>query len=340
MASTPRAAASRRRILLAALPAASLAALLAASLGAPAAAHADTYPDKPIRMVVAFSPGGPTDIIARVIARKLGERLGQQVVVENRPGAGGNIAAEQVAKSAADGYTLLYNSSSIAISPALFQKPALNPSEIFTPVAYVATVPLVVIVNAASPIRTPKDFLAQLKARPGQMSFGSSGNGTIDHLTSVLFAARTGTQFNHIPYKGNAAALPDLLSGRLDFMMSGSLNAALPFIQDGKLRAIAATTARRVSVLPDVPTLAETIAPGFDSGTWQGIVAPRGLPPAVITRIHREVTAVLKDPDTLAALHAQGAEATGGTPEQYGALIRNEYVRWTRVVKETGARSD
>ncbi|MGO4307125.1 Bug family tripartite tricarboxylate transporter substrate binding protein [Cupriavidus sp. RAF12] len=315
-------------------------AVLAASAGLPAVARAAAYPDKPVRLVVAFSPGGPTDIIARVIARKLGDRLGQQVVVENRPGAGGNIASEQVAKSPADGYTLLYNSSSIAISPALFQKPALNPTEIFTPVAYVATVPLVVIVNAASPARTPQDFLALLKARPGQLNFGSSGNGTIDHLTSVLFAARTGTQFNHIPYKGNAAALPDLLSGRLDFMMSGSLNAVLPFIKDGKLRAIAATTQRRVSVLPDTPTLAETITPGFDSGTWQGIVAPRGLPSAIATRINQEVAALLKDPETLAALHAQGAEPTGGTPADYGKLIRTEYARWTRVVKETGARSD
>ncbi|SDC89828.1 Tripartite-type tricarboxylate transporter, receptor component TctC [Cupriavidus sp. YR651] len=315
-------------------------AVLAAGAGLPAVARAAAYPDKPVRLVVAFSPGGPTDIIARVIARKLGDRLGQQVVVENRPGAGGNIASEQVAKSPADGYTLLYNSSSIAISPALFQKPALNPTEIFTPVAYVATVPLVVIVNAASPARTPQDFLALLKARPGQLNFGSSGNGTIDHLTSVLFAARTGTQFNHIPYKGNAAALPDLLSGRLDFMMSGSLNAVLPFIKDGKLRAIAATTQRRVSVLPDTPTLAETITPGFDSGTWQGIVAPRGLPSAIATRINQEVAALLKDPETLAALHAQGAEPTGGTPADYGKLIRTEYARWTRVVKETGARSD
>jgi tripartite-type tricarboxylate transporter receptor subunit TctC len=247
------------RTLARALAAMAVASSVPMWLAAPAQAAA--YPDKPVRMVVAFSPGGPTDIIARVIARKLGDRLGQQVVVENRPGAGGNIASDQAAKAAADGYTLLYNSSSIAISPALFRNAKLNPTEIFTPVAYVATVPLVVIVNSASPIKTPEDFLKQLKANPGKLNFGSSGNGTIDHLTSVLFAAKTHTEFNHIPYKGNAAALPDLLSGRLDFMMSGSLNAALPFIKDGKLRAVAATTRQRVSVLPDTPTLAETIVP-------------------------------------------------------------------------------
>ncbi|MFJ1255078.1 Bug family tripartite tricarboxylate transporter substrate binding protein [Cupriavidus sp. CuC1] len=303
-------------------------------------AQASSYPDKPLRMLVAFSPGGPTDIIARVIARKLGDRLGQQVVVENRPGAGGNIAAEQVSKAPADGYTLLYNSSSIAISPALFHKPALNPGEIFTPVAYVATVPLVVIVNASTPVKTPQEFLNLLKSKPGKLNFGSSGNGTIDHLTSVLFAAKTGTEFNHIPYKGNAAALPDLLSGRLDFMMSGSLNAVMPYIKDGKLRAIAATTSRRVSVLPDTPTLAETITPGFDSGTWQGIVAPRGLPADIVSRLNRDIAAVLKDPETVAALQAQGAEPTGGTPARYGELIKAEYARWTRVVKETGASSD
>jgi tripartite-type tricarboxylate transporter receptor subunit TctC len=323
------------------LAAAVLVSGATAWLATPAtAATAGAYPDKPVRMVVAFSPGGPTDIIARVIARKLGERLGQQVVVDNRPGAGGNIASELVAKSPADGYTLLYNSSSIAISPALFKRPALNPHEIFTPVAYVATVPLVVIVNASSPVRTPEDFLKQLKANPGKLNFGSSGNGTIDHLTSVLFAARTQTRFNHIPYKGNAAALPDLLSGRLDFMMSGSLNAALPFIKDGRLRAIAATTRQRVSVLPDTPTLAETIVPGFDSGTWQGIVAPAGTPADIANRLNREVAAVLKDPDALAALRAQGAEPAGGTAAAYGQLIRAEYARWTRIVKETGASSD
>lgn len=328
---------SRRATLRLALTAAILGAA-AAGLAAPS--RAAGYPDKPVRMVVAFSPGGPTDIIARVVARKLGERLGQQVVVENRPGAGGNIASEQVAKAPADGYTLLYNSSSIAISPALFKKPSLNPSEIFTPVAYVATVPLVVIVNGTSSIKTPEDFLQHLKAHPGKLNFGSSGNGTIDHLTSVLFAARTHTEFNHIPYKGNAAALPDLLSGRLDFMMSGSLNAALPFIKEGKLRAIAATTRQRVSVLPDTPTLAETVLPGFDSGTWQGIVAPRGTPTDIVDRLNREVATVLKDPDTLTALRTQGAEPAGGSPAAYGQLIQNEYARWTRVVKETGATSD
>lgn len=315
--------------------------LAAAWSPAPASAVSTAgYPDKPVRMVVAFSPGGPTDIIARVVARKLGERLGQQVVVDNRPGAGGNIASEQVAKAPADGYTLLYNSSSIAISPALFRKPALNPTEIFAPVAYVATVPLVVIVNADSAVKTPEDFLRHLKANPGKLNFGSSGNGTIDHLTSVLFAARTQTRFNHIPYKGNAAALPDLLTGRLDFMMSGSLNAALPFIKEGRLRAVAATTRQRVSVLPDTPTLAETIVPGFDSGTWQGIVAPHGTPADIVARLNGEVAAVLKDPDTLAALRAQGAEPAGGSPSAYGQLIKTEYARWTRVVKETGASSD
>ncbi len=337
MPSNQRTHVSRRRALIHAL---ATSAVLAAPIWLTTPVQAAAYPDKPVRMVVAFSPGGPTDIIARVIARKLGERLGQQVVVENRPGAGGNIASEQVSKSPADGYTLLYNSSSIAISPALFRKPGLNPTEIFTPVAYVATVPLVVIVNAASPIKTPEDFLRQLKANPGKLNFGSSGNGTIDHLTGVLFAAKTQTTFNHIPYKGNAAALPDLLSGRLDFMMSGSLNAALPFIKDGKLRAIAATTRQRVSVLPDTPTLAETIVPGFDSGTWQGIVAPARTPADIVNRLNREIAAVLKDPDALAALRAQGAEPTGGTPAAYGQLIKTEYARWTQVVKETGARSD
>lgn len=303
-------------------------------------AHAATFPDKPIRLVVAFSAGGPTDILARVIARDMSTRLGQQIIVDNRPGAGGNIAAEFVAKSPADGYTLLYNSSSIAISPALFNNTKLNPDQIFAPVGYAATVPLVLIVNADSPVKTPADFIKLLKAKSGQLNFGSSGNGTIDHLTSVVFADKTKTKFNHVPYKGNAAALPDLLAGRIDFMMSGSLNAVLPFIKEGKLRAVAATTVKRVSVLPDVPTLAESVLPGFDSGTWQGIVAPKGTPTPVVERLNRELNATLKAPEVIKALHAQGAEPTGGTSAQYRDLIHGEYARWTKVVKDTGATAN
>lgn len=324
---------TQRRTVLRALLAAGI--IGATALSAPA--RAQTWPEKPIRLVVAFSPGGPTDVIARIIAHKLSERLGQTIVVDNRPGAGGNIAAEQVAKAPADGYTLLYNSSSIAISPALFKKPTLNPVEIFQPVAYVATVPLVVVVNPALPAKTPQEFLALLRSRSGKLNFGSSGIGTIDHLTSVLFTERTGTQITHVPYKGNAAAVPDLLGGRIDFMISGSINVLMPYIKEGKLRAIAATTAKRVSVLPDVPTLAETIVPGFDSGTWQGIVAPRGTPAAVVALLNKEIATVLKNPEIIAALHAQGAEITGGSVEQYRKLIKNEYARWTRVVNAIGA---
>ncbi|WP_043353439.1 Bug family tripartite tricarboxylate transporter substrate binding protein [Cupriavidus basilensis] len=320
----------------------SLGLVAAAVLGAVAfpAAAGGAYPDKPIRLVVAFSAGGPTDIIARVIAKDMSSRLGQQIIVDNRPGAGGNIAAEFAAKSPADGYTLLYNSSSIAISPALFNLSKLNPDQIFTPVGYVANVPLVLIVNSASPVKTPADFIKLLKDKPGQLNFGSSGNGTIDHLTSAVFADKTKTKFNHVPYKGNAAALPDLLAGRIDFMMSGSLNAVLPFVKEGRLRAIAATTSKRVSVLPGVPTLAETVIPGFDSGTWQGIVAPVGAPAQVVERLNRELNQTLKSPEVVKALQAQGAEPTGGTPSQYHDLIHKEYVRWTKVVKETGATAN
>ena len=302
--------------------------------------HAATYPEKPIRLIVAFSPGGPTDVLARIVAQKLGDKLGQQVVVENRPGAGGNLASEIVAGAPADGYTLLYNSSSISISPALFANPKLDPGKIFSAVAYVATVPLVLIVHPSVEARTPQEFVALLKRNPGKLNFGSSGNGTIDHLTSVLFEKQMGVKFAHVPYKGNAAALPDLLSGRIDFMMSGSLNAFLPYVKEDKLRALAATTAQRISVLPEVPTLAETVAPNFDSGTWQGIVAPAGLPQDVALRLNTAINDILKAPDTASSFVAQGALPTGGTSEQYGKLIASEYERWTRIIKETGAKSD
>lgn len=319
------------------LCAAACLALLSVCQGAALAAP---YPEKPIRLIVAFSPGGPTDVLARLVAKRLGEGLGQQVVVENKPGAGGNIASEVVANAPADGYTLLYNSSSIAISPALFGNDKLDPGKIFTPVASVANVPLVLIVNPAVRADTAAGFVDLLKKQPGKLNMGSSGNGTIDHLTSVLFARQTATEFAHVPYKGNAAALPDLLSGRIDFMMSGSLNAFLPYVREGKLKALAVTTGKRVSALPDVPTLAETVAPGFDSGTWQGIVGPAGLPADITARLNHAINDAIKDPALKASLDAQGAEPTIGTPAQYGDLIRSEYRRWSAIIKETGATSN
>ncbi|MEN4920867.1 tripartite tricarboxylate transporter substrate binding protein [Achromobacter spanius] len=324
---------SRRR-----LGAAAACLALLAVCQAPAVAGA--YPEKPIRLIVAFSPGGPTDVLARLVAKRLGEGLGQQVVVENKPGAGGNIASEVVANAPADGYTLLYNSSSIAISPALFGNDKLDPGKIFTPVASVANVPLVLIVNPGVRADSAAAFVELLKKQPGKLNMGSSGNGTIDHLTSVLFARQTGTDFAHVPYKGNAAALPDLLSGRIDFMLSGSLNAFLPYVREGKVKALAVTTAKRVSALPDVPTLAETVAPGFDSGTWQGIVGPAGLPADVTSRLNQAVNDAIKDPALKASLDAQGAEPTAGTPARYGDLIRSEYRRWSAIIKETGATSN
>ena len=330
---TPIVSSPRRRVL------SLLAGTVLAAFGT-TPAMAAAFPDKPIRLIVAFSPGGPTDVLARLVAKRLGDGLGQQVVVENKPGAGGNIAAEVVANAPADGYTLLYNSSSIAISPALFGNPKLDPGKIFTPIASVANVPLVLIVNPQVPANTAAEFVKLLKEQPGKLNMGSSGNGTIDHLTSVLFAKQTGTDFAHVPYKGNAAAIPDLLSGRIDFMMSGSLNAFLPYVKEGKLKALAVTTASRVPALPDVPTLAETVAAGFDSGTWQGIVGPAGIAPDVVARLNQAVNDAVNDPALKVSLDAQGAQATPGTPAQYGALIKSEYQRWTAIIKETGATSN
>lgn len=302
------------------------------------AAH--DYPSKPIRLVVAFAPGGPTDVLARLVAEGLSKRLGQSVVVENKPGAGGNVASAQISTSPADGYTLLYNSSSISISPVLLNNQKLDPNKIFTPIAPVATVPLALIVNPSVPASNVQEFVELLKKEPKNLNMGSSGNGTIDHLTSELFARQTGTECTHIPYRGNAVAIPDLLAGRIDFMMSGSFNAFLPFIQEGKLKALAVTTEQRVDVLPDVPTLAETVAPGFNSGTWQGIVAPHGLPTEIQATLNRAVNEVIADPELQQRFKAQGAQVTGGTAQAYGELISSEYARWTTVIQETGVTFD
>lgn len=326
-----------RRKTLACLGAASLLVLSPLTGVAQAA---NDYPSKPIRLVVAFAPGGPTDVLARLVAEGLGKSLGQSVVVENKPGAGGNVASAQISTSQADGYTLLYNSSSISISPVLLNNKKLDPTKIFTPVAPVATVPLVLIVNPSVPASSAQEFVDLLKKEPKNLNMGSSGNGTIDHLTSELFARQTGTEFMHIPYRGNAMAIPDLLAGRIDFMMSGSFNAFLPFVEEGKLKALAVTTDQRVDVLPEVPTLAETVAPGFNSGTWQGIVAPHGLPADIQAKLNSAVNDIIADPELQKRFKAQGAQLTGGTAKEYGEVISSEYARWTKVIQETGVTFD
>jgi len=308
------------------------------ALGAPVG-RAQAYPARPIRMVLAFPPGGPTDIVARVLAQKLTELLGQPVVVENRPGAGGNLAAELVAKAAPDGYTLFYNTSAITIGPALYGKVNYDTLKDFAPISSTATNAMVLMVNPSLPVKTVKEFVDYAKANPGRLNYGSSGSGTITHLATAALASQLGLEMTHVPYKGSAPALVDLAAGVIQ-LMTDTINSAGPYIRDGRMRALAVTMPRRLAVLPDVPTLSETVLPGMEMSAWQGLLAPAGTPQPIVQRLHAEVQRALQSPEVRAKLIAAGTEILGSTPEEYAAYIRSELARWSKIVKETGAKAD
>jgi tripartite-type tricarboxylate transporter receptor subunit TctC len=315
-----------------------LFALLAAL--AAASAFAQPYPSKPIRLLLAFPPGGPTDINARIFAQKLGESMNQQVVVDNKPGAGGNIAAAEAAKSAPDGYTIFYNTSAISIAPSLYSKLNYDVAKDFAPVALTATVPLVLVINPAIPAKSVKEFVAFAKANPAKMNYGSSGSGTITHLAGALFTAQMGLTMQHIPYKGSAPALVDVAGGQTQ-MMIDTINTILPYVKDNRLRALAIAIQRRSAALPDVPTLEEAAnLPGFEMSAWQGIVVPSGTPKEIISKLNAEINKAVQNPDLRQRLATLGAEPLGGTSEQYAEYIRTELLRWTKVVKDSGARAD
>lgn len=309
------------------------------AIAAPAAAGAAEFPDHPIRLVVPFPPGGPTDLVSRVIARKMSEDLGQQVVVDNRPGANGNIGGEMVAKSAPDGYTVLYNTSSIALSPALYKKLPYDVKRDFIPVAMTAMVPLVLEVNAQVPATNVTEFVAWLKAHPGKMTYGSAGNGNVTHLAAFLFLQANGLSAAHAPYKGSAPALTDLASGQVQFM-TDTINSSLPFIRDKRMKALAVTSSTRSSQLPDVPTLAESGVQGFDVGAWQGMMVPAKTPPEIVRKLNAAALKALSAPDVRATLAAQGAEPRGSSPEAYAKYVTQELDRWQKVVKDTGVTLD
>lgn len=297
------------------------------------------YPNKPIKLVVAFPPGGPTDLVSRVIVQKLSEQFGQQVLVENRPGANGNIGAEAVAKAAPDGHTAFYNTSAITLSPSLYSRLNFDPLRDYVPVALTAVVPLVIAAHPSVPAANLKEFIAYLKANPGKATYGSAGNGNVTHLAAFLFLQANGLEAVHVPYKGSAPSLTDLVGGQTQFTAE-TVNAALPYIRDKRLKAFAVTSLKRSNVLPDVPTLNESGMKGFEVGAWQGIVMPAKTPAAMVQRWNAEVRKALADPDVKAKLAAQGAEPLGSTPEQYGAYLKSEVERWSKVVKATGAKLD
>jgi len=300
---------------------------------------AQSWPTKPVRMIIAFPPGGPTDLVSRVLAQKLSEQLGQQVIVDNKPGAGGNIAAELAARATSDGYTIFYNTSAIVIGPALYGKVNYDTLKDFAPVLLTASVPMVLVVNPQLPARSVKEFVDLAKTRSGALNYSSSGTGTITHLASAMMSTQTGIQTQHIPYKGSAPGLVDLASGQTQFMID-TINTVLPYVRDNRLRGLAVTSAKRSPLLPDLPTLAEAGISGFEAAAWQGIVVPTGTPNEIVQKLNAEVNKALMHPDIRSRLAAQGADILGGTPAEYAAYLRSEMPRWAKAVKDSGAKAE
>ncbi|MDP3253143.1 MAG: tripartite tricarboxylate transporter substrate binding protein [Hydrogenophaga sp.] len=324
-----------------------LVALSVAAIAAmPGLATAQTaWPSKPVRIVVPFAPGGTTDILARVLAPELSKVFGQSFVVDNRAGAGGNIGAELVAKSPADGYTLLMGTvGTHGINKSLYAKLPYDPQKEFAPITLVAGVPNVMVMNTkraqALGINTVADFVKYAKANPGKLNMASSGNGTSIHLAGELFKSRTGIFMTHIPYRGSGPAMADMLAGSMDVMFD-NLPSAMPHIQSGSLKAFAVTSAVRSAALPDVPTVAEAgNLPGFEASSWFGLLAPAGTPPEVVNRLQQESAKALGLPAVKERLLAQGAIPSGNTPQEFTKLINDEIVKWAAVVKASGARVD
>ena len=303
-------------------------------------ASAQGYPNRTIRLVVPFPAAGTTDILARAAAQKLTEAFGQSVVVDNRPGAAGNIGSDLVAKSAPDGYTLLMGTvGTHAINPSLYSKMPYDHVKDFVPVVLVAGVPNVLVVNPALPVNSVADLIKLAKDKPGQINFASSGSGTSIHLSGELFKTMAGVDITHVPYKGSSPALVDLIGGQVQIMFD-NLPSALPQIKAGKLRAIAVTSLKRAPVLPDVPTISESGLPGFEASSWFGVLAPAGTPAPIVARINAEINKWLQSAEAREKLLSQGAEAAGGTPEQFAHHIRAESEKWAKVVKASGAKVD
>ena len=313
-------------------------ALLAAAAGADDC-NAQNYPSRPLRFLVGFPPGGTSDILARTIGQKLGDALGQQVVIENRPGAGGNIGAEAAAKSAPDGYTIFMSTTSQAISVSLYGKLNYDLVRDFTPVIQAVNYTNLLVVHPSLPVKSVKELIALAKARPGQLNYGTAGNGTPPHMTGELFKSYTGINLQHVPYKGGAPAIADLLGGQITIMFD-NVPPLLPHVQAGKMRPLAVTSLKRISVLRDVPTLDEAGLKGFDSVAWNGVLAPAGTPKEIVARLNTEILRILGMPDVRERLSSQGADPVGGTPEQFAGLIRDEIRKWAKVVKDSGARVD
>ncbi len=301
-------------------------------------AQAD-WPERPVTMVVPFPPGGPTDLVARVLAKQLTDQLGQTVVVENKGGANGNIGMQYAAAAKPDGYTVLYNTSSIALSPNLYRSLAFDPVKDFTPVSSTAVIPLVLLVHPSVPVKNTQDFVQYARQHPGKLSYGSAGAGNVTHLGALLLLRSLDIDAVHVPYRGSAPAMTDLVGGQVQ-LMTNTLNDSLGFVREGKLRALAVTCSARSDQLPDVPTVAETVASGFSMGAWQGVVVPAGTPAPVVEKLNAEIRRALQSPEMQKQLKAQGAQTLGSTPEEYAAYIKSEIARWGEVVKAANVKLD
>jgi len=310
--------------------------LAAATFCAPAGAQ--TYPSKPIRLINAYAPGGASDVVARAFAAKLTDLLGQQVTVDPRVGAGGNIAAEIAARSPADGYTLLMSTIFLSTNQSLYSKLSWDPQKDFAPVSMLTAAPLILCVHPSLPVKTTQELIALAKKQPGQLNFPSAGNGSSMHLGTELFNMMAGIKATHVPYKGSGPGVLDVISGRLEFMLN-PMPEPVPFIKSGKLRGLATSTLKRINALPDLPPVADAL-PGFEVLTWQGIVAPAGTPVEIINRLNGELIKALKDAEFESRLRGMGLEIYGTTPEQFAKLIRDDNAKWTKVIKATGARID
>jgi tripartite-type tricarboxylate transporter receptor subunit TctC len=311
----------------------------AATLVATSTANAQTYPERPIRMVLPFPPGGVTDLLARALAEKLAPRLGQPVVVDNKSGAGTVLASDLVARAPADGYTVLMAASSLGTAPLLYEKVGYDAIKSFAPITQVASVVHVLVVNPTLPVKSVAELVAYAKQNPGKLNYGSTGAGTSTHLEAELFKSMSTTFMVHIPYRGSGPALVDLIAGQTNVMFD-ALGSSGPFIKAGKLRALAVTTARRSPSAPELPTVAESGLPGYEAMPWLGLVAPAGTPQAVVDRLHREVNEVLKDPELRERFKGWGLDIIGNTPSEFSAFLRRDIDQWTKVISSAKIKAE
>jgi len=303
-------------------------------------ADAAAYPDKPVRMLVGFAAGGGTDTTARVIGIPLAEALGQQIIVDNRPGAAGNIAADITAHAVPDGYTILMGTiAALAINPSLYQKLPFDPIKDFEPISLVVSSMNVLVVHPSVAAKSVKELIALAKSQPGKLSYGSSGVGGAGHLAGVLFDQLAGTQMTHVPYKGGAPAMIGLVGGEVN-MVFATAETAIPQVKANKIRALGVTTAKRSALVPDLPTIAEAGLPGYEANNWYGLVAPAKTPAAIVERLNREVVKVLNMPNVKEQLFRSGLDASPSTPKEFGTYIKSEMAKWSKVVKASGAKAE